>query len=78
MDNLQDILSRYQKPEQPELAAVKRYIDDQFHIPVSAAINGETIIVTVPSAAFANTLRLQTQAIQEICQTTKRLQFRIG
>jgi hypothetical protein len=78
MDNLQDILSRYQKPDQPELAAIKRYVDERFHIAISAAINGETIVVTVPSAALANTLRLQTQTIQETCQITKRLLFRIG
>jgi len=78
MDSLQDILAKYGKSEQPELVAVKRYVDEHYHIPVSAALSGETIVVTVPSAALANTLRLQISKIQTDCQLEKRLIFRIG
>lgn len=78
MDSLQDILSKYEKPEAPELVAIKRYVDERYHTLVSAAIQGETIVVTVPSAALANTLRLQTTTIQQTCQMTKRLLIRIG
>jgi hypothetical protein len=78
MDSLQDIISRYDKPEQPELAAVKGYVDEHYHIPISAAISGDTIVVTVPSAALANTLRLQSSKITEVCKLDKRLVFRIG
>ena len=78
MDSLQDILSKFGKPEQPELLAIKRYIDEQYQTPVSTAINGNTIVITVPSAALANTLRLQMTKIQKVCNTDKRLVFRIG
>jgi hypothetical protein len=78
MDSLQDLISTYGKPEQPELIALKKYVDANYHTPVSTAINGETIIVTVPSASLANTLRLQTSRIQAACETQKRLVFRIG
>lgn len=71
-------MAQYGKPEQPELIALKQYVDSHFHTPVSAALNGETIVVTVPSAALANTLRLHTSRIQEACGTQKRLLFRIG
>jgi hypothetical protein len=78
MDSLQDIMSKYGKPEQPELIAIKRYVNEKYHTPVNAAINGETIIITVPSASLANTLRLQMVRIQKMCDIQKRLVFRIG
>lgn len=78
MDSLQDILSKYGTPEQPELLAIKRYVDELYNTPVSTAISGNAIVITVPSAALANTLRLQTVKIQEVCNTNKRLVFRIG
>jgi hypothetical protein len=78
MDSLQNILSKFDKPEQPELLAVKRYVDEHYQIAVSAAISGNSIVITVPSAALANTLRLQTTKIQAACETEKRLIFRIG
>lgn len=78
MDSLQDILSRYGNPEQPELTALKRYVDEHYHTPISVAVNGETIVVTVPSASLANTLRLRMTDIQQSCGIKKRLLFRIG
>jgi hypothetical protein len=78
MDSLQDIISKFGKPEQPELIAVKKYIDERYHVPVSAAIQGDTVVITVPSAAFANTLRLEATQIRNTCGVTKRLIFRIG
>lgn len=78
MDSLESILSRYAKSEQPELAAIKRYVEEQYHTPVSAAISHNVIVITVPSAALANTLRLQITTIQSVCQLRKRLVFRIG
>jgi len=78
MDSLQDIISKYGPAEQPELLAIKRYVDERYHTPVSAAISGNTITITVPSASLANTLRMQVTAIRAACQTDKRLAFRIG
>lgn len=78
MDSLQNILAKFDKPDQPELLAIKRYIDRHYQTPVSVAINGNNIVITVPSAALANTLRLQTTKIQTACDTDKRLVFRIG
>jgi hypothetical protein len=78
MDSLQDIIAKYGKPEQPELIAIKRYVDEHYHTPISAAITGDTIVITVPGASLANTLRLQTTRIQEACHLEKRLVIRIG
>jgi hypothetical protein len=78
MDSLQDIISKYGTPEQPELVAIKKYVDDHYHTPIKAAISGDMIVVTVPGASLANTLRLQTTKIAADCQIDKRLVFRIG
>jgi len=74
-----DLLGRYKPQEQPaEILAVKQYIADQFNMGSSVAIQGENLIITVPSASLASTLRLRTLSIQQLCNTTKRLVFRIG
>jgi len=78
MDSLQDILDRYGPAEQPELLAIKRYIHERYNATVSTAIHGESITITVPSAALANTLRMNIRAIQTAAGTNKRLTFRIG
>ncbi len=78
MDSLQDIIASYGKPEQPELQAIKQYVDERYHTPVSTAISGEAIVVTVPSAALANTLRMQITTMREVCNLQKRIVFRIG
>lgn len=78
MDSLSDLVAKHEKPEPPELAAIKRYVDEHFHTPVRTAVKGNIIIVTVPSASLANTLRLHTSKIQAACRLEKRLVFRIG
>lgn len=79
MESVGDLLGRYKPQDQPpEILAVKQYIADQFSASSSIAIQGENLIITVSSAALANTLRLRTQAIQALCHTTRRLVFRIG
>lgn len=78
MDSLENILSRYSAPEQPELIALKKYVDEHYHVEVGTAISGDSIVVTVPGAALANTLRLQAIKIKAACQIEQRLLFRIG
>ncbi len=78
MESLHDILANYGPPEDPELLAVKRYVEAQFGTLISVAVHGKVLVVTVPSAALANTLRLQITKIQAACHLEKRLVFRIG
>ncbi len=78
MDSVGDLLGRYDQKEPQEIAALKRYIVDTFESPAVVALQGETIIITVPSAPLANTLRLRAQVLQKIANTSKRFIFRIG
>lgn len=78
MDSLQDLLGRYNPREPDEVTAVKRYIAAEFQMTSSVSLRGETLVITVPSASLANTLRLRTPVLQKLAGTTKRLLFRIG
>lgn len=78
MDSIKDLMAQYSAPEAPELAAIRRYVDENYHTSIRASVSGNMIIVTVSSASLANTLRLQSSIIQENCNITQRLVFRIG
>lgn len=78
MDDIKSLLHRYGPREPSEIQAIKRYIDETFHAAAAVAIQGETIVVTVSSAAFANTLRFHIAKLQQAGNTTKRITLRIG
>lgn len=74
MDN---ILKRKDFDEPPEMTAIKQYVQDEFETTVGVLVRDKDIVIEVPSAALANTLRLRTTEIKRRCQTVKRLTFRI-
>ncbi len=78
MDSLQDLLGKYSPKEPPEVLAIKQYIFDQFGAASSVGLQGQSLVITVRSAALANTLRMRLPALQTAAKTTKRLIFRIG
>lgn len=79
MESLGDLLARYKPQEPEEIRAVQQYIADQFGATASVGLQGDSaIVITVTSAALANTLRMRTLAIQQAAGTAKRLIFRIG
>lgn len=77
MDSLDNILKRKDFDEPPEMAAIKQYVQDEFKTTVSVLVRDKDIVIEVPSAALANTLRLRTTDIKKRCHTGKRLTFRI-
>lgn len=78
MESLQQILDNYGPTEDPELLALKRYVAEHFHTAITVALHGNVIIATVPSAALAATLRLQSTKLRSECKLEKRVIFRIG
>jgi hypothetical protein len=78
MDSLADLLQQHRPEEPPEIAAIKRYVDEHFHATARIALQHDSIVISVDSAALANTLRLRLTELQAAAQTTKRLVFRIG
>jgi hypothetical protein len=78
MDSLSDILGKKDFDEPPEMASIKKYVHDEFKLAVGVQVRERDIVVTVSSAALANTLRLRGPEIKRRCQIDKRLTFRIG
>lgn len=78
MDSLFSILSGKNFDEPPEIASVKKYVYDEFKSEAGVAVRGDTIVITVASAALVNTLRLRGPEIKRRCQLDKKLVFRIG
>jgi hypothetical protein len=78
VDSLLSILSDKNFDEPPEMAAIKKYVQDEFLTEVGVQVRDRDIVVIVPSAALANTLRLRSPEISRRCQLTKRLTFRIS
>ena len=78
MESLQDLLGGYSPKEPTEVLAIKQYIQKTFNVPSSVGLKGESIVITVPSAALANTLRFHTAKLKNAAQTDKKIVFRIG
>jgi hypothetical protein len=78
MDSLGSILGSKDFEEPPESATIKKYVQEEFKTAVGVQVRERDIIISVPSAALANTLRLRGPEIKRRCNTGKRLTFRIG
>jgi hypothetical protein len=78
MDSLGSILGSKDFDEPPEMSSIKKYVLDEFQTSVGVQVRERDIVISVPSAALANTLRLRSPEIKRRCQLDKRLTFRIG
>lgn len=78
MDSLSSILVDKDFDEPPEITGIKKYVQDEFQTAVGVQVRDRDIVVSVPSAALANTLRLRSTDIKRRCQLDKRLTFRIS
>jgi hypothetical protein len=78
MDSLFSILSDKNFDEPPEISSIKKYVQDEFKADVGIQVRDKDIVVTVPNAALAGTLRMRGPDIKRRCQLEKRLIFRIG
>lgn len=78
MDSLFTILARKDFDEPPEISRIKRYVRDNFSANVGVQVRQRDIVISVPSAALANVLRLRGRELKRECQLDRRLTFRIG
>jgi hypothetical protein len=78
MDSLTNILRDKNFDEPPEMASIKKYVQDEFQVEVGVMVRELDIVILVPNASLANTLRLRGPDMKRRCQLTKRLTFRIG
>jgi hypothetical protein len=78
MDSLNDILSNKNFDEPPEIAAIKKFVHDNYQEDVEVLVRERDIVIAGRSASLINTLRLNMRQLQAAAQTEKRLIFRIG
>ena len=78
MDSLFDILSRKDYDLPPEVAAIKKYVQDEFESDVEVLLREKDIVITGRSSALMGSLRLHGPKIQKAADTKKRLVFRVG
>lgn len=78
MDSIADLFGNRTPQEPDEINAIKNYISKEFNAPATVAVQGNSLIISVQSAALANTLRLRLPTLKKISNTTKRLVLRIG
>ena len=78
MSSIGDILAKRDLQEPPEIGLIKQYVQDKFKSNVSVTVQDQQIIIAAPSAALAGTLRLHSQDLVKVCQTDKKLVFRIA
>jgi hypothetical protein len=78
MDSLSDLLGRKDLPSGDDVAAIKSYIADTYATQCGVEHRGNSIIISVPSAALAQTLRMELHTIRQRYNIEKRLAIRIG
>ena len=78
MDSLQDILATHRFEAPDEIKALQNYLKTKYKSSGRIKIDGNSVIVAVPSSALAATLQLERTKIAELCGIKKRLVIRTG
>ncbi len=77
-DSIGDLLPKKRLARPPELEIIKKFVNENYQIEPVVTVKPTQIIIAVPSAALAGTLRMQLHELQDLCQTDKRLVIRIA
>jgi len=76
---LGDILKgRTKGDEPPEFAVIKRFVHEKFQVKPALSLSNNNIIISVPGAALAGSLRMELHHLTDLCNTKRRLVIRIG
>lgn len=78
MDSLFSILTHKNFDEPPEASSIKKFVQDVFKTEVAVQVRPNDIVVIVPSAALASSLRMQTPEMKRRCQLDKKILIRIA
>ena len=78
MDSLQEILGQKSFKAPDEMAAIKDYVKRKYQSPASVRLDGDALILSVPSSALAATLQMEKPQIIEALALKKKLVIRTG
>lgn len=76
-NSLADLLANKDFDEPDEMKAIKAFVQSNYKADVEIQMREREIIVTTPSAALANTLRLKLPELRKAAATDKRIVLRI-
>lgn len=77
-DSLKNLLILAHFDEPAEIGIIKSFVYERYKIKPLVTIREKQIIIGVPSAALAGTLRMHLHELQVLCSTEKRLTIRIS
>lgn len=77
-ERLGDILLRRDDSEPPEIAAIKKFVQERFNTSVSVAVRKKQIIITAKNASLAGSLRMHIVDLQKITKNKAKIIIRIG
>jgi hypothetical protein len=77
MDSIFNILENKDFDEPPEIARIKKYVQDRYGVNVGVRVRQKDIIISVPDASLAGTLRMLGPDIKKVCKIDKRLTYQI-
>jgi len=75
--SISELLGQKNFSEPPEIAIIRKFIQDKFDKTPSVSVNDKKIIITVEGSALAGALRPELLKIKQLCQTDKQLIIRI-
>jgi hypothetical protein len=78
METIKDLLRQRQHAEPAEVGVIKVYVRKQFQSEVGVTVQDKTIVISVPGAALAGSLRPHLYNLKNLCRTDKRLIIRIS
>lgn len=76
-DSLKDILNNRKNNEPPEIAVIKDFVFKSFNVVPGVALSANQIVIEVPNAALAGSLRMKIYELQKLVNSPKRLVIRI-
>lgn len=77
-DSIADLLAKKNFGEPTEVQVIKHFIKENYRADCAVSIGPRQIVISVPGAALAGTLRMRLHELQALCQTEKRLVIRIS
>jgi len=78
MDSLQDILGSRSFEAPDEIKVVSDYVRRNYKSSSRVKLDGDRLILQVPSSGLAATLQLEQRKLIEACNLTKKLVIRYG
>jgi hypothetical protein len=78
MESLGNIIGSKKFDEPPEIRAIKDFVMREFSSVVGVSIRERDIVIVVPGASLANSIRLRIPELKKRCSITKRVTLQIG